>query len=137
MSGEHHSLCHKGVQVFPNKYNAVALPGDNKLPSSPSAASRPFCWLPFTVHCLTKARGIHELHIKGRSSLCGSKLVPLNKRVSLVQSTSDFPLSLTLSWSLHGAVFGATPLAAFLREFPCMELRGLGREALLTPCFCG
>lgn len=40
MSGEHHSLCHKGVQVFPNKYNAIALPGDNKLASSPSAASQ-------------------------------------------------------------------------------------------------
>lgn len=84
MSGEHYSLCHKDVQVFPNKYNAIALPGDDKLPSCLSAASRPFRWLPLAVHCLTNARDIHDLHIKGWSSLCGSKLAPLNQRISLV-----------------------------------------------------
>lgn len=104
MSGEHYSLCQKGAQVFPNKYNATALSGDDKLPSSPSAASRPFHWLLLTVHCLTKARDIHDLHIKGKSSLRGFKPVPLNKRISLVQNTSDLPLPLTPSCSLHGAV---------------------------------
>lgn len=86
MSGEHYSLCRKNVQVFPSKDNG----------KFPSGASRPFCWLPLTVHCLTQATGIHELHVRDRSSLYGSKLAPLSKR--------DLPLSLTL----HGAVSRVT-----------------------------
>lgn len=98
MSGECYSLHHKNVQVFPSK-------GDNKFPSAPSGASRPFCWFSLTVHCLIKAKGIHDLYLRDRSSLYGFKLVPLSKR--------DLPLSLTLSCSLHGAVFRVTPRQPF------------------------
>lgn len=122
MSGECYGLHHTNAQVFPSR-------GDNKFPSAPSGASRPFCWFSLTLHCLIKAKGIHDLYLRDRSCLYGFKLVPLSKR--------DLPLSLTLSCSLHGAVCRVTPLAAFLRDFPCMEFGGWGQGALLSPCFCG
>ena len=87
MSGEHCSLCHKGVQVF-------ASADSHKFPSAPSGASRSFSWPPLPAHCLAKAKSISDLHIRGKSFLYGLKLVLLSKRVSLAHNTCYLPLSL-------------------------------------------